>query len=379
VLQAETDSRYMQEALDHGRYALGRTAPNPSVGAVVVDAGGLAGCGWTQPPGGDHAEVVALKEAGSRTRGATLYVTLEPCCHHGRTPPCTAAIIATGIRRCVVAVEDPFPGVHGRGIAQLRAAGITVDVGIGTTEATELHAGFFHRISTGHPLVRAKYAMTLDGKIATHTGDSRWITGENARRYAHILRDRADAVMVGAGTVRIDDPLLTTRLPEEFTGDGGPHHPTRVVVDGRGTTSPQARVYAPDLPGQTLVATTQAAPLDWITKLADQGVDYDVCGTGPLVDLAHLLERLGDRGMNDVLVEGGGQLLGGLLDAGLVDRVAAFVAPKLVGGASAPGPVAGTGSTTINGGWQVVDGRVSSLDGDLLVEGAVRRALGEEA
>lgn len=370
-MQDHLDTRYMQEALNYGRYALGRTSPNPSVGAVIVDRDGIAGYGWTQAAGGSHAEIVALATAGSRARGATLYVTLEPCCHHGRTPPCTDAIIAAGIRRCIVGVEDPFPSMQGNGIAQLRAAGITVDVGLGAREALDLHAGFFQRTRTGRPLVRAKYAMTLDGKIATRTGDSRWITGQVARRHAHVLRDRADAVLVGAGTIRADNPALTTRLPDEFTGDGGAHHPLRVVVDGRGSTPLSAAAFNPDLPGNTLIATTQAAPSAWMGELAHRGVEHIVCGAGPDVDLQRLLDKLGARGLNELLIEGGGRILGAFFDAGLVDRVTAFVAPVITGGADAPGPVAGQGCETLGTGWWLQDVVWHQLDRDVLLEGTV--------
>lgn len=365
------DMPFMQEALELGRYALGRSSPNPSVGAVIVDNDGITGRGWTQPAGDLHAEIVALREAGRRAQGATLYVTLEPCCHHGRTPPCVDAIIEAGIQRCVVAVEDPFPSVRGKGIARLRESGISVEAGLGECEAAELHAGFFTRVHTGHPLVRAKYAMTLDGHIATRTGDSRWITGQVARRHAHILRDRTDAVLVGAGTVRADNPTLTTRLADELTGDGGAHHPLRVIVDGRGVSSTQSRVYDAALPSHTLVVTTEAATTTWLEALTDQRIEYVVCGTGPRVDLEMLLDVLGERGLNEVLVEGGGRMLGSFFDAGLVDRVAAFVAPVITGGADAPGPVAGHGCETLATAWRLSDVRLQHLDGDVLAEGTV--------
>lgn len=365
------DMQYMEEALELGRYALGRSAPNPSVGAVIVDTDGVAGCGWTQQVGGAHAEIVALQEAGRRARGATLYVTLEPCCHHGRTPPCVDAIIQAGITRCVVAVEDPFPSVQGKGIACLRAAGISVEMGTCQPEAAELHAGFFTRVRTGRPLVRAKYGMTLDGRIASRTGQSQWITGPVARRHAHMLRDRSDAVLVGAGTVRADNPTLTTRLPDEFTGDGGAHHPLRIVVDGQGSTSPAANAYDPNLPGRTLVATTATAPPEWVGNLAERGVEHLVCGDGPRVDPETLLDELGARGLNELLLEGGSRLLGAFFDARLVDRVAAFIAPMIIGGADAPGPVGGRGCGLITEAWRLSDVRLTVLDVDVLLEGTV--------
>ena len=370
-MQRDHDIHYMREALELGRYALGRTAPNPSVGAVVVDERGVAGRGWTQPVGGAHAEIEALTEAGERARGSTLYVTLEPCAHHGRTPPCVDAILAAGIARCVLATTDPYPEVHGKGIEALHARGVTVETGVCEADARELLAGYLSRVQRGRPLVRAKYAMTLDGRIATRTGQSRWITGPIARRQAHVFRDRADAVLVGAGTVNTDDPALTTRLPEEFTGDGGPHHPLRVVVDGRGTTSRSAQVYRSDLPGRTLVATTAEAPAWWLNDLAEEGVEHLLCGIGPTVDLSFLLEELGTRGINEVLVEGGSRMLGAFFDADLVDRIAAFVAPVVVGGRGAPGPVGGHGRESIHEAMRLTGVTITPFDQDVLIEGVV--------
>lgn len=365
------DTIYMDEALQRGTYALGRTAPNPSVGAVVVSEAGIVGSGWTQLTGQAHAEIGALAEAGARARGATLYVTLEPCAHDGRTPPCVPAIIRAGIKRCVVAVHDPSPAISGAGITWLQNAGITVDVGIREIEASELHAGFFTRLHTGRPLVRAKYAMSLDGRVATRTGNSKWITGSIARRHAHVLRDQTDALLVGAGTVRSDDPSLTTRLPDEFTGAGGTHQPLRVVLDGRGTTSPSARIYGKDLPGTTLVATTSQASSEWLCALDSQGVEHLLCGEGPSVDINLVLQHLGQRGMNEVLVEGGWRVLGALFDAGLVDRVAAFLAPLVIGGASAPGPVGGAGVERVTDAWRMGNLRTRTLGEDLLLEGTI--------
>lgn len=370
-MQRDHDIHYMREALELGRYALGRTAPNPSVGAVVVDDRGIAGRGWTQPVGGAHAEIGALTEAGERARGSTLYVTLEPCAHYGRTPPCVEAILDAGIARCVLATRDPYPEVHGKGIEALRVGGVAVETGVCEADACELLAGYFSRVQRGRPLVRAKYAMTLDGRIATRTGQSRWITGPIARRQAHVFRDRADAVLVGAGTVNTDDPALTTRLPEEFTGDGGAHHPLRVIVDGRGTTLRSAQVYRPDPPGATLVATTAAASEAWLDDLAESGVEHIRCGEGPSVDLALLLRQLAARGINEVLVEGGSRILGAFFDADLVDRVAAFVAPVVVGGGGAPGPVGGHGRESMHEAIRITPISITTFDRDVLIEGVV--------
>lgn len=369
----------MRKALELGHYALGRTSPNPSVGAVIVDDHGVAGCGWTRPVGDAHAEIVALAEAAERARGATLYVTLEPCAHHGRTPPCVDAILRAGIARCVVAMEDPYPEVHGKGIEALRSGGVSVETGVCEKGARELLSGYLSRVERGRPLVRAKYAMTLDGRIATRTGKSRWITGSSSRRQAHVLRDRADAVLVGAGTVHTDDPALTTRLPDEFTGDGGAHHPLRVIVDGRGTTSRSAQVYSADLPGRSLVATTAEAPDWWLNELGEADVEHLLCGDGPEVDLAYLLQELGVRGINEVLVEGGSRILGAFFDAGLVDRIAAFVAPVVVGGWTAPGPVGGRGCESMSDAMRVSEVSITSFDSDVLIQGSVLPSDKEES
>lgn len=367
------DCHYMEEALRLAGRALGRTAPNPAVGAVVVQHGGIVGRGWTQPPGQAHAEVMALAEAGPAAISATLYITLEPCAHHGRTGPCADAIIAAGIARCVIAMQDPFPLVNGAGINRLRTAGVGVTIGPGGAVARRLNAGFFQRVRRGRPLVIAKYAMTLDGRIATRTGHSRWVSGAPARQDVHLLRDRTDAIMVGAGTVRADDPALTTRLPNELAGAGGPHHPLRVIVDGRGSSSLQARVFDPHQPGRSLVVTSAAAPPSWCSSLAARDVEVALIGKGPSIDLDALLDLLGRRGVNTLLVEGGARLHGALFDRGAVDRVVAFVAPKLVGGAGAPGPVAGHGVATMEEAWSLTEVTMHQLGADWRIEGDVIR------
>jgi diaminohydroxyphosphoribosylaminopyrimidine deaminase/5-amino-6-(5-phosphoribosylamino)uracil reductase len=360
----------MQRALALAWRAQGRVAPNPAVGAVVVRDGELAGEGATKPPGGPHAEIVALQEAGERARGATLYVTLEPCAHHGRTPPCVDAVIAAGVRRVVVALSDPFPEVCGRGLARLRAAGIDVEVGLEARAAALVNAGYLKRLRTGLPEVTAKYAMTLDGRIATRTGHSRWITGELARREAHRLRDRHDAVMVGVGTVLADDPLLTVRLPSEEAGEGGPHHPLRVVVDSRARTPGTAAVLRPDTPGHTLIACSTDAPAERLAALEAAGAKLLVLPRGDGgVDLGALLRALGERGINRVLVEGGSRLLGRLFDLGLVDQVVAFIAPVIVGGCGAPGPVGGTGVATIDQAWRLHGVELCQIGPDLVLTG----------
>jgi len=373
VAQQETDRTWMRRAIALAWRACGRVAPNPAVGAVIVRDGVVVGEGCTKPPGGPHAEIVALREAGERARGATLYVTLEPCTHYGRTPPCVEAILRAGIARVVIGVRDPYPEVDGRGIAALRAAGLAVEVGVEAEAAAEVIAGYLKRLRTGLPEVTLKYAMTLDGRLATRTGHSRWITGPEARRYVHQLRDRHDAILVGVETVLQDDPELTTRLDPADAGDDGPHHPLRVVLDSRARTPLSARLLARTIPGQTLIVTTELAPPERLAALREAGAEVVVvpsrCGT---VDLASSLQALAERGVNSVLVEGGGRVLGAFFDAGFVDRVVAFVAPLLVGGRQAPVPLAGHGVETMDEALRLHDLRIYQLGTDVVIEGRAR-------
>lgn len=340
--------------------ALGRTAPNPPVGAVVVRDGAIVGEGHHLAAGQPHAETVALAEAGERARGATLFVSLEPCAHQGRTPPCAEAIIAAGVAEVRYAVDDPDPRVSGRGHRALEAAGVRVVAGERRTDGSELLRGYLTRQRAGRPWVTAKYAMSLDGKIATRTGDSRWISGEASRRYAHALRDRADAVVVGIGTVLADDPSLTVRPAPP---DG--RQPRRVVVDSRLRLPPGAALAGPPLaPGTTVAYVEHQDPdhpdrVSRATLLRERGLELLPLPADPAgrVDLPALLSELGRRGMNEVLVEGGGELLAGLLEAGLVDEVEACVAPVLIGGAGAPTPIGGRGAGRLVDAprWHVVD------------------------
>ena len=322
--------------------ALGRHAsPNPMVGCVVTDASGnVAGEGFHVQPGTAHAESVALARAGDRARGGTAYVTLEPCSHHGRTPPCADALLAAGVARVCAALVDPDARVSGQGLARLRASGIAVDVGLCADRARALNVAFITHRTTGLPFVCLKTAQTLDGKIATRTGDSRWITSPVSRRYVHrALRDRCDAVLVGVGTVLADDPSLTTRLLHKEA-----RNPLRIIVDSHARTpisSAVVRQSATD--GKTILAVTPGADT---RALADAGCQIVVCdpdSTGR-VSLPDLLARLGTRGdVLSVLVEGGAHIAAAFLEAGLVDRWLAFVAPKVAGGHDAPGPIGGAG------------------------------------
>ena len=330
---------YMSHALELARRAEGRVSPNPPVGAVLVRDGEVIGRGYTQPPGQSHAEVLALREAGEAARGAALYTTLEPCSHHGRTPPCTDAIIEAGVAEVHAAVLDPNPNVRGGGLAILAESGVSTRIGEGEAKARLLLEAYVKYVTTGTPFVTAKFAMSLDGKIATRIGDSKWISGEKARRQVHRLRAASDAVMVGIGTVLADEPRLTAR---DKTGGPLDRQPLRVVVDTRG----RMPVDAPMLgePGRTLVAVGDLGEPGAAT-LRDAGAEVvSLPGDGPSVDLAALMDALAsEHGVTSMLVEGGATLLGSLFDLGLVDKVIAFVSPVIVGGQTAPTPVAGAG------------------------------------
>jgi diaminohydroxyphosphoribosylaminopyrimidine deaminase / 5-amino-6-(5-phosphoribosylamino)uracil reductase len=327
------DSHFMQAALSLARRGLGTVWPNPTVGCVLVKDGAVAGRGWTQPGGRPHGETEALRRAGAQARGATAYVSLEPCCHHGKTPPCTDALIAAGIARAVVAVEDPDPRVAGRGIAQLRSAGIAVETGLLAEDARAINAGFFLRLAQGRPLVTLKLATTLDGKIATATGESRWITGEPARNRAHLLRATHDAVMVGAATVVADDPLLTCRLP----GMAG-RNPVRIIIDGSLRVPLTAKLVAEAKAVPTWLVHGRGADAARQQAFLDCGVELiEVPFTKTAeMHLGAALAELGKRGLTRVLVEGGARLAGALLEADLVDRLAWFQAPALLGGDALP-------------------------------------------
>lgn len=325
--------RHMKHALALAERGRGFVEPNPMVGAVVLDAAGRAvGEGWHQKYGGPHAEVFALAEAGARARDGTLIVTLEPCCHHGKTPPCTGAVLAAGIARVVAAMSDPFPKVAGGGLALLRAAGVRVECGVCEADALELNAPYLKLLRTGKPWVHAKWAMTLDGKLATRTGDSKWISSEESRARVHALRGRVDAVLVGRGTVVADDPLLTAR-------PAGARVPARVVVSASGALPERCQ----------LRATAREVPVIVYTDNPDRLVGWAADGA-ELVTLSEpitvdgVLADLGARRFTNVLVEGGAGLLGSVLDARAADEFHVFVAPKVAGGAGAPSPVGGRGA-----------------------------------
>ncbi|HSV30358.1 MAG TPA: bifunctional diaminohydroxyphosphoribosylaminopyrimidine deaminase/5-amino-6-(5-phosphoribosylamino)uracil reductase RibD, partial [Candidatus Omnitrophota bacterium] len=312
---------------------LGTVWPNPAVGCVIVKDGRVVGRGWTQPGGRPHAETEALAMAGEAARGATAYVTLEPCSHHGKTPPCAEALISAGVTRVVSAAQDPDPRVSGQGLEMLRAAGIAVTTGICEAEAEELNAGFFLKVREGRPLVTLKLATTLDGRIATHGGESKWITGDAARAAGHLLRAENDVILVGSGTVLADDPELTCRLPGL-----GERSPVRVVVDGRLRLPLTSRLVATANEVPTWVVTLEGNDDERVEAYQDAGVDIIEVeqGADHSVDPAALMTALGESGVTRVLVEGGSHLAAALLRAGLIDRMVWFRSPRLIGGDGLP-------------------------------------------
>jgi diaminohydroxyphosphoribosylaminopyrimidine deaminase/5-amino-6-(5-phosphoribosylamino)uracil reductase len=359
--------QFMRLALELAERGRGWTSPNPVVGAVVTAGGEIVGEGWHERVGGPHAEVVALTAAGVRARGADLYVTLEPCAHHGRTPPCTGAILAAGVRRVIVPVTDPNPRVDGRGLALLREKGVEVITGVLEQEARRRIEAYRKHVVTGIPFVTLKMAVSLDGKIATRTGDARWITGPASRERVHRMRAAADAVLVGVGTVLADDPALNARPP-----GGDVHQPLRVVIDSRLRTPTAGRLFR-ETGGRVVIATTEAAPDDRAAALEALGADVlRVPGDGPRVDPARLLRELGSRGVTSLLVEGGAGVFTAFVEAGLADKVVAFVAPVIIGGSTAPTPVGGLGAATMADCLRLTGTLVETEGDDAVIQGYLR-------
>ncbi|MDQ6847308.1 MAG: bifunctional diaminohydroxyphosphoribosylaminopyrimidine deaminase/5-amino-6-(5-phosphoribosylamino)uracil reductase RibD [Candidatus Dormibacteraeota bacterium] len=357
------DGVIMDVALAEAALADHATSPNPMVGAVVARGGEVIAVGHHARAGEPHAEVNALVAAGDAARGADLVVTLEPCTVQGRTPPCVDAIIAAAPRRVVVAMLDPNPAVAGRGVAALQAAGIAVEIGLRNAEAERLNRFYLTHMRTGLPFVTAKFAASLDGRIATRTGESRWISSEASRELAHRLRRRHDAVLVGAGTVAQDDPILTARLPDVT------RQSLRVVVDSALRTPPTARLFTTE-GGPVLIATTAAGPPERAAALEAAGAEILVLpASRGRVDLRALLTTLGGREVISVLAEGGAAVLGCLRDQGLIDAVVAVLAPRLIGGDAAPAAIGGEGAGSLAEAGVLTDLEVEQLGGDLIVTG----------
>ena len=363
-----SDEVWMRRALNLAERGRGHVEPNPLVGAVIVRNNESVGEGWHQRFGHAHAEVNALAQAGEGARGATLYVTLEPCCHHGKTPPCTEAVISAGIVRVVAAMTDPFPQVAGGGTAALTSAGIAVEVGVCEADARKLNAPYLKLLRTGRPYVHAKWAMTLDGKIATRSGDSRWISNESSRRIVHQLRGCMDGILVGVGTACADDPLLTARPP-------GPRTPCRVVLDSQARLPLASQLVATARQTPTLVVVaekyrTHAEPL----RAAGCEILPLPPGDDGRTDILRLLDELGKRRWTNLLVEGGASVLGAFFDSDAVDAIHVFMAPKFIGSVDALAPIAGRGVDRIADArtWKLES--VENLEGDVylryLKEGA---------
>lgn len=358
------DARFMRHALVLAGQGRGRTSPNPMVGAVVVQHGRIVGEGYHARAGEPHAEIMALDRAADAGRGADLYVTLEPCCHHGRTPPCTDRIVQAGIRRVVIPTTDPNPLVSGRGAQALRDTGIVVESGLLAEEATNLNEAFIKFVTTRTPFVVLKAAVSLDGKIATRTGDARWISGDRSREYVHALRDHVDAVIVGAGTVRRDNPRLTTRLPN------GGRDPIRVIADGLGPLPMDAQVLQAEAASRTWVAVATGAPADRITTLQDRGLTVlEAGGANGRVCLEHLLTLLGEREITSVMIEGGEGIFTSAIEEGIVDKFLLFLAPIVIGGTTAPGLLGGAGIDKIDQALRLSRVRIEQLGEDVLIEG----------
>ncbi len=361
------DRWHMARALELAARGRGHVEPNPMVGCIIARGAELLGEGWHRRFGGPHAEVEALALARERARGATMYVTLEPCCHHGKTPPCTDAILNAGITRVVCAMRDPYPQVAGGGFAKLRAAGVAVEDGMLADDAAALHAPYLKLLTQGMPWVIAKWAMTLDGKIATRTGDSRWISNEASRAIVHEIRGRVDAIVVGRGTAKLDDPLLTAR-PE------GPRRAVRIVLDSQATLGVDSQLARTARAWPLLMAVSASAPAERCAALARLG-----CEILTLSEIDHaarfkeLLRELGRRRMTNVLLEGGAQLLGSAFDEGLVDEAHVFIAPKLSGGADAAAPLAGVGVAEMRQALMLESRVVREVDGDIYVSGRIAR------
>jgi diaminohydroxyphosphoribosylaminopyrimidine deaminase/5-amino-6-(5-phosphoribosylamino)uracil reductase len=360
-------SPFMQIALKAAEGVRGSTSSNPWVGAVIVRDGAVVATGATAPPGGLHAEADALARAGAAARGADVYVTLEPCTAFPgkRTPPCADALVAAGVRRVVVALEDPHGPVDGAGLDLLRSAGLEVEVGDGRAEAVALLRPYLKHRATGLPYVIAKFAASLDGRVATSTGESQWITGPEARDLSHRQRAWVDAVLAGSGTVLADDPSLTARPG----GAPASRQPLRVVVDARGRVPPAAKLFAEA--GPVLIATTQRSDRAWRAAIAGTGAQLLDCEPADAgLNLHQLLRTLGSLGVLSVWTEGGPTLLGSLFDEGLVDEVWAFVAPLIIGGAGRPA-VAGAGAAGLAAAWRLREAVVERAGPDMLVRGYV--------
>ncbi|MCI0637841.1 MAG: bifunctional diaminohydroxyphosphoribosylaminopyrimidine deaminase/5-amino-6-(5-phosphoribosylamino)uracil reductase RibD [Gemmataceae bacterium] len=353
------DEKWMRRALEIAERGRGHVEPNPLVGCVLERDGQVVGEGWHEKFGQAHAEINALKQAKDRALGATCFVTLEPCCHHGKTPPCTETLVKAGVARVVAALEDPYPEVAGRSAAKLRESGIPVDFGLCADEARRQNAPYLKLVATGKPYIHAKWAMTLDGKIASRTGDSKWISSEASRRKVHELRGRMDAILVGIGTALADDPLLTARPP-------GARVAARVVLDTLARLPVTSKLAQTAAQAPTVVAVSVKAASDQTQVLADAGCQiWQVSEEFGRLDIDAVLKEMGKRRWTNILVEGGSEVLGSFLDAGAIDEVHVFLAARLLGGALARTPIAGHGLERIADSCRFVDWDSEQIEEDI--------------
>jgi diaminohydroxyphosphoribosylaminopyrimidine deaminase/5-amino-6-(5-phosphoribosylamino)uracil reductase len=356
------DERWMKRVLRLAEMGRGRTSPNPMVGAILVKDGEVAGEGYHAKAGEAHAEIIALQQAREEARGAVLYLNLEPCTHYGKTPPCAPQVIESGVKRVVIGMEDPNPLVKGKGIEMLRRAGLDVEVGILEKECQRLNEAFCKYILKKEPFVILKVAATVDGKIATRNGDSKWISGEASRRFVHKLRDQVDGVLVGIGTVLKDDPQLTARIR-------GGRDPYRIVLDSRLKIPEEAKVIGTS-PSKTIIAATEFAPKDKIEKLEKRGVQILILDSQEgKINLKSCLSKLGEIGMMSLLVEGGSQINGSFLDEGLIDKLLLFLSPKLIGDHQALGIFGGRGVSSLEEAVALKEMKTRRVGEDILLEG----------
>ena len=362
------EEKYLKLTISLAKKGIGYTSPNPLVGAVIVKNGEIVGKGYHHGYGLPHAEIDALRKAKENAGGATLYVNLEPCCFFGKTPPCTTAIIKSGIKKVVASLKDPNPRVSGKGINQLKKAGIKVETGILTEEAKKLNEVYLKFITTKKPFVTLKAAMSIDGKIATKTGDSKWITSKDTRDFSHRLRFQYDAILVGIGTVLKDNPYLDYYPPENFKENIKRF--TKIIIDSSAKLPLNAHLFKNS---RVILATTKMAPLNKLKKLEKKGVEILVLEKNKKVDLLKLMEELGKREISNLLIEGGGAINESALRLGIVDKVYFFISPKIIGGKNAKTPVEGEGIENLKEAILLKETRCQRIGEDFLVEGYVYR------
>lgn len=372
ILTENTPQFYMRRALELAEKGRGRTSPNPMVGAVLVKNGRVVGEGCHRKAGMPHAEIEALRRAGKNARGADLYVNLEPCCHFGKTPPCTEAILSAGVRKVIVGMRDPNRLVSGKGFRQLKKNGVQVVTGPLRKECERLNEVFIKFIQTGNPFVVLKTAISLDGKIATSSGESQWITGVKAREKVHQVRNEMDAIVAGARTIVKDDPFLTTRLGKK---SAVVKHPVRVILDNEFLVPLKSNVFKNADTQRVLYATGKNLPASRRKQLMRRGIEILILKENKgKVDLQHLMRTLGDQDISSVLIEGGGEVNASALSAGIVDKVMVFIAPILIGGKGAPGPLGGKGVRHLKDAFKIKNMTVNQIGNDFLLEGYVQQA-----